>query len=231
MLDLNFVRDNLPLVEEKLRQRGMDPGAGAERFPSGRHPAPPGHHRSRDHESAAQPRLRRDRQAEKERPGRDRADCRNQGTARADPATGESGGRSRSQSAGDSHRHPQSAARKRAGRQDARRQCRSAALGRAAQIRFHAQAALGTGRTTGRSRSRTRHQTFRRALRRVLGPGREAGAGAGQLHARSAHPRARLHRSAAALPGEFRVHVWHRAVAEICRRPLSACRTAKKICG
>src|ERR1700730_17615924 len=26
MLDLNFVRDNLPLVEEELRQRGMDPG-------------------------------------------------------------------------------------------------------------------------------------------------------------------------------------------------------------
>jgi seryl-tRNA synthetase len=25
MLDLNFVRDNLPLIEEKLRQRGMDP--------------------------------------------------------------------------------------------------------------------------------------------------------------------------------------------------------------
>jgi seryl-tRNA synthetase len=27
MLDLNFVRDNLPLVEEKLRQRGADPAA------------------------------------------------------------------------------------------------------------------------------------------------------------------------------------------------------------
>src|SRR5664279_3272208 len=25
MLDLNFVRDHLPLVEEKLRQRGMNP--------------------------------------------------------------------------------------------------------------------------------------------------------------------------------------------------------------
>src|SRR5215467_7575253 len=25
MLDLGFLRDNLPLVEEKLRQRGMDP--------------------------------------------------------------------------------------------------------------------------------------------------------------------------------------------------------------
>ncbi len=27
MLDLGFVRDHLPLVEEKLRQRGMDPAA------------------------------------------------------------------------------------------------------------------------------------------------------------------------------------------------------------
>jgi seryl-tRNA synthetase len=27
MLDLNFVRDNLPLLEEKLRQRGLDPAA------------------------------------------------------------------------------------------------------------------------------------------------------------------------------------------------------------
>src|SRR3981081_391490 len=27
MLDLNFVRDNLPLGEEKLRQRGLDPSA------------------------------------------------------------------------------------------------------------------------------------------------------------------------------------------------------------
>ncbi|HMH05974.1 MAG TPA: hypothetical protein VK579_04755, partial [Terriglobales bacterium] len=26
MLDLNFVRDNLPLVAEKLRLRGVDPG-------------------------------------------------------------------------------------------------------------------------------------------------------------------------------------------------------------
>ena len=27
MLDLSFVRDNLPRVEEMLRQRGMDPAA------------------------------------------------------------------------------------------------------------------------------------------------------------------------------------------------------------
>ena len=32
MLDLNFVRDNLPLVEEKLRQRGMDPATALKDF-------------------------------------------------------------------------------------------------------------------------------------------------------------------------------------------------------
>src|SRR6202022_2582316 len=32
MLDLNFVRENLPLVEEKLRQRGMDPAAALKDF-------------------------------------------------------------------------------------------------------------------------------------------------------------------------------------------------------
>jgi seryl-tRNA synthetase len=32
MLDLNLVRDNLPLVEEKLRQRGLDPGEALKNF-------------------------------------------------------------------------------------------------------------------------------------------------------------------------------------------------------
>ena len=32
MLDLNFVRENLPVVEEKLRQRGMDPAAVLQDF-------------------------------------------------------------------------------------------------------------------------------------------------------------------------------------------------------
>src|ERR1700726_4610185 len=35
MLDLNFVRDNLPLVEEKLRQRGMDPATVLKGFREG----------------------------------------------------------------------------------------------------------------------------------------------------------------------------------------------------
>src|ERR1700687_3408997 len=32
MLDLNFVRENLPLVEEKLCQRGLDPAAVLQDF-------------------------------------------------------------------------------------------------------------------------------------------------------------------------------------------------------
>ena len=32
MLDLAFVRDHLPLVEEKLRLRGMDPLPSSENF-------------------------------------------------------------------------------------------------------------------------------------------------------------------------------------------------------
>src|SRR5579871_6999515 len=32
MLDLGFVRDNLPLLEEKLRQRGMDPAEVLKNF-------------------------------------------------------------------------------------------------------------------------------------------------------------------------------------------------------
>src|SRR6266852_959606 len=42
--------------------------------------------------------------------------------------------------------------------------------------------------------------------------------GARQLHARLSHPRAWLHRGVAALPGELRFHVRHRTVAEICLR-------------
>ena len=93
MLDLNFVRDNLPLVEEKLRQRGMDPARGPERFPHRSTRSVASHHRGRNRESAAQPRLGRDRQAEKERAGRHCADGRDQGIARADSATGKSGRR------------------------------------------------------------------------------------------------------------------------------------------
>ena len=43
----------------------------------------------------------------------------------------------------------------------------------------------------------------------------------GKLHARSAYPRAWIHRGATAIPGEFGFDVWNRAVAQVCRRLIS----------
>ena len=92
--------------------------------------------------------------------------------------------------------------------------------GRAAAIRFRAQGALGPGPGAGHPGPRARRQNHRRALRPLLGPGRQAGARAHQFHARRAHPRARLHRGAAALPGELREPVRHRPVAQVQGRPV-----------
>ena len=67
-------------------------------------------------------------------------------------------------------------------------------------------------------------QDHRRPLRPVLGPGREAGARAHQFHAGRAHARARLHRSAAALPGEFGQPVTAPASCPSSRRIFSSAR-------
>ena len=87
MLDLNFVRDNLSLVEEKLRLRGMDPAQVLKDFHQVDARAPSGNYRGRNHEGPAQPRLRGHCQAQEERPGRERPDRRNQRIAGADSAT------------------------------------------------------------------------------------------------------------------------------------------------
>ena len=75
MLDLNFVRDNLPLVEEKLRQRGMDPAQVLKDFhqmdTQRRHAI------TEAETMKARRNLRRHCQAEEERPGCQRADFGN----------------------------------------------------------------------------------------------------------------------------------------------------------
>ena len=170
-------------ARSQLRSRQPAPGGreaaparhgsfrGVEGFSPRRYPEAARHYRSRDHESAAQPGLGGDREAKKERPGRRRAGFRNKRFAGADPAARKSCRRARDQPAKYSGRHPQSASRERAHRKDARRQRRSAALGYAAAVQFHSQAALGAGRRAWRSRSRTGHQALRRPLCGVLGPG------------------------------------------------------------
>ena len=67
-------------------------------------------------------------------------------------------------------------------------------------------------------------QDHRRALRPLLGHGRQAGARADQFHARRAHPRARLYRGAAALPGQFRQPVTAPASCPSSRRICSSAR-------
>ena len=87
-------------------------------------------------------------------------------------------------------------------------------------VRLRAQGALGPRPGAGHPGLRAGGEDHRRALRRVLGPGREARAGADQLHARRAHARARLHRSAAAVHGQLGQPVRHRPVAEVRRGPV-----------
>ena len=87
-------------------------------------------------------------------------------------------------------------------------------------VRFRAQGALGPRAGTRHPGSRARRQDHRRPLRALLGLGRQTGARADQLHARRAHPRARLHRGAAALPGQLR---------RACTAPAS-CPSSRRTC-
>ncbi len=93
-------------------------------------------------------------------------------------------------------------------------------VGEPPAVRFRAQGALGPGPGAGHPGPGARRQDHRRAVRAVLGPGRQARARADQLHARRAHARARLHRGAAAVPGELAQPVRHRPVAQVQGRPV-----------
>ncbi len=188
MLDLNFVRNNLPLVEEKLRQRGMDPALVLKDFlevdAQRRHAIT----------EAETMKARRNRASEEiaklKKSGQDATaqmsetkELREQ-IQRLEKVAADFEANLQDHP----RRYSQPSPRKRSRREDPRRQRRSPPLGDAAQIRLHAQAALGTGRAAWHSRPGTRQQTFRCALCGVHGPGRQTGARPGQLHARSAHP-------------------------------------------
>ena len=173
MLDLNFVRDNLPLVEEKLRQRGMNPAEVLKDFRAIDAERRQAITAAETLQGAPQPRIRRNCQAQEKRPGRIGADQRNQRNCASRFAESE----------------------KKAAEQEARlreiltaipnlphdsvpvgqersRQRGSPPLGHASAVRFQAQAALGTRRTTRGSRFGARRQAVGRSLRRLLGAGR-----------------------------------------------------------
>ncbi len=93
MLDLNFVRENLPLVEEKLRQRGMDPSAVLKDFrelDTKRRQAITEAETSKAQRNQATEEIGK---AQKERSGRERGHGAGQRLAREDFGTGEDGHR------------------------------------------------------------------------------------------------------------------------------------------
>jgi seryl-tRNA synthetase len=181
MLDLNFVRDNLPLVEEKLRLRGMDPGEVLKDFQE------VDTQRRHAISEAEITKARRNRASEEiaklKKSGQDATvqmsetkQLREQ-IQQLEKVAAELEARVLEILAGIPNLPHQSvpAGKTTEDNLEVRRW--------GAPPKF----ALGTRGTAGHSRSQTRHEAFRCALRRVLGFGGKTGAGTGQLHARSAH--------------------------------------------
>ena len=191
MLDLNFVRENLPLVEEKLRQRGMDPAAVLKDFrevDTQRRQAITEAETSKAQRNKASEEI-----AKLKKSGQDASaamaqtkDLRER-IQTLEKTAADLDARLRDILAGIPNLPHASVPIG----QQRRAECRSAPLGHAAEVRFHPEAALGLGCRTRDSRSGTRRQAHRRAVRRLLGSGRETRAGADELHARSAHAPAR----------------------------------------
>ena len=116
MLDLNFVRENLPLVEEKLRQRGMDPAAVLKDFrevDTQRRQAITEAETSKAQRNKASEEIAK---VEEERAGRQRRHGADEGPAREDSDARENGDRSRCAAARHLSGHSEPAARERARR-------------------------------------------------------------------------------------------------------------------
>ena len=134
MLDLSFVRENLPLVEEKLRQRGMDPAAVLKDFrevDTQRRQAITEAETSKAQRNKASEEI-----AKLKKSGQDatRRHGRDQRPAREDSDAGKNGGRSRRAAARHSRGHSEPAACQCARRPQRRRECGSAALGHSAEV-------------------------------------------------------------------------------------------------
>src|SRR6185369_7395040 len=80
---------------------------------------------------------------------------------------------------------------------------------------------LGTRGAVGSSGHGTRDEVDGRAFRGLLGFRRSSRTRSRQLHARSPHPRAWIHRSASAVPRKLGFHVRHRTTSKIRFRPVS----------
>ncbi len=228
MLDLNFVRENLPLVEEKLRQRGMDPAAVLKDF--------------REVDT-----LRRQAITEAETSKAQR------NKASEEIAKLKKSGQDASAAMAQTKelRENISGLEKTAGDLDVRLRDIMAGIpnlphasvpighsaddnvevrrwGIAPKFDFTPKPHWDLGPELGDPRSGTRGEADGCALCGVLGSGGEAGTRAGEFHARSAYARAWLHGSSAAVSGEFGVDVRYRTASEICSGSFSRAARRKR---
>ena len=209
--------NNLPLVEEKLRQRGMDPAAVLKDFRE------VDTRRRQAITEAETSKAQRNRASEEiaklKKSGQDASAAMAQTKELREQIQEleKTACRSGRAAARNSRGHSQPAARERAGR--AQRGATTWKSGAGERRRNLISLPSRTGnwaQQLGHPRSGTRRQADRGALCGLLGFGREAGAGADEFHARPAYARAWIYRGAAAIPGEFRFDVRHGPVAEVC---------------
>ena len=218
MLDLNFVRDNLPLVEEKLRQRGMRPAEVLKDF--GQVDA----QRRQAITSAETMKAQRNRATEEiakvKKSGGDASaliaetkELREQ-VEELGKAAEEYEERLQQILVGIPNMpHASVPVGKTRGRQHG-----SPPLGHAAGFDFTPKPHWEMGEQLGVLDLERAAKISGARFAVYWDTGRAPGAGSGQLHARPAHSRAWLHRSVAALHGELRFHVRDRAICPSLQR-------------
>ncbi len=205
MLDLNFVRANLELVEEKLRARGMDPAALLGNF------------RELDLDRRSRITQVETLQAQRNKLSQEVARSRKAGADEAEIAAVMDQTRQLKQKTEELERsagHAEEAMRALLVAipnltQDSVPPGKSEVdnvevlrWGQQPEFDFAAKAHWELGESLGILDSATGSKNLRRPLCCLLGPGGPSGAGAGRLHAGYSHSGARLSRGAASLPGK-----------------------------
>ncbi len=205
MLDLNFVRANLELVEEKLRARGLDPAALLGNF------------RELDQERRSRITQAESLQAQRNKLSQEVARSRKAGADAAQVAAVMDQTRELKQETEELERSAAQAEEAMrdlliaipnltqdsvpAGKSEADN-VEVSRWGQQPAFDFAPKPHWELGESLGILDLAAGGQDLGRALCRLLGPGRSAGAGAGQLHAGCPHPGARLSRGAASFPGK-----------------------------
>ncbi len=220
MLDLNFVRDNLELVKQKMRERGLGEALGGfesidrerRKFLLEAETRKARRNKVSD-EIAALKKAKQDASAliaEMKRGGHG-----NSGVGREGQAIRRAIARTPAH-------HSQPASRERSRWPRLRGEPGGSSLGHAPRVRLRTEGALGPWPGPGHPGFRAGKKDHRDALRRVQWCGSKAGTRAGQFHARYAHERARLYRDPSSLHRKLFEPFRHRPTCPNSRKTSSS---------